>query len=179
MRPESDVWKGPAVVIGQDGPVVLVKHGGNLVRAHKIRTQLCRERSELDDDAEIVTENNINSETAQATLETVEPEYERNYETETITDRLENNTDQVQNDNHSPAPENVILEQHNEEPMSTVSEQESTSQNVSIKLKPGQKVNYKNIDGENVSATIVNRAGKATGKYKDWYNVTYTTLSNL
>ena len=34
-RSENNKWKGPAKVIGQDGPVrCLIRHGGQLVRAH-------------------------------------------------------------------------------------------------------------------------------------------------
>ena len=38
-RPDSQEWKGPGTVIGQDGPVVFVRHGGTLVRVHKCRLQ--------------------------------------------------------------------------------------------------------------------------------------------
>lgn len=40
-RPDNQEWKGPGVVIGQDGPVVFVRHGGMLVRVHKCRLRLC------------------------------------------------------------------------------------------------------------------------------------------
>ena len=36
-RPDNDEWKGPAAVIGQDGPVVFLKHGGSHIRVHKCR----------------------------------------------------------------------------------------------------------------------------------------------
>ena len=38
-RPDSQRWKGPGTVIGQDGPAVFVRHGGTLVRVHKCRLQ--------------------------------------------------------------------------------------------------------------------------------------------
>ena len=38
-RPDSQKWKGPGTVIGQDGPVVFVRHGGTLVRVQKCRLQ--------------------------------------------------------------------------------------------------------------------------------------------
>ena len=36
-RPDCKEWKGPGTVIGQDGPVVFIRHGGTLVRVHKCR----------------------------------------------------------------------------------------------------------------------------------------------
>lgn len=39
-RADSPEWKGPGVVIGQDGAVVFVRHGGTLVREHQSR--LCK-----------------------------------------------------------------------------------------------------------------------------------------
>ena len=33
-RNNSNEWKGPGTVIGQDGQQVLVKHGGSYVRVH-------------------------------------------------------------------------------------------------------------------------------------------------
>jgi hypothetical protein len=36
-RVASNEWKGPGTVIGQDGLVVFVKHGGSYVRVHKSR----------------------------------------------------------------------------------------------------------------------------------------------
>ena len=34
---ESDKWKGPGVIIGQDGAVVFVRHGGAVVKVHRTR----------------------------------------------------------------------------------------------------------------------------------------------
>lgn len=36
-RADSTEWKGPAVVISQDGSVVFIRHGGILVRVHQSR----------------------------------------------------------------------------------------------------------------------------------------------
>ena len=33
-RSDNNKWKGPSKVIGQDGPVVFIRHGGQLVKAH-------------------------------------------------------------------------------------------------------------------------------------------------
>ncbi|XP_062575311.1 uncharacterized protein LOC134267393 [Saccostrea cucullata] len=36
-RPDSEKWKGPGVVIGQDGSVIFVRYGGICVRVHQCR----------------------------------------------------------------------------------------------------------------------------------------------
>ena len=33
-RSDNNKWKGPAKVIGQDGPVIFIRHGGQIVKAH-------------------------------------------------------------------------------------------------------------------------------------------------
>ena len=46
-RPDSRKWRGPGVVIGQDGAVVFVRHGGICVRVHQCRlTKVNTDRSE-------------------------------------------------------------------------------------------------------------------------------------
>ena len=39
-------WRGPAVVLGQDGQQVLVKHGGTYVRVHPCRLNLARQSTQ-------------------------------------------------------------------------------------------------------------------------------------
>ena len=46
-RADCTEWKGPGVVIGQDGVVVFVKHGGILVRVHQSR--LCKVNRQNED----------------------------------------------------------------------------------------------------------------------------------
>ena len=41
---DSPRWKGPAKVIGQDGPVVFIRHGGKHIKAHSCRVQLVKEK---------------------------------------------------------------------------------------------------------------------------------------
>ena len=40
MRRSKNKWHGPAVVLGQDGQQVLVKHGGVYIRVHPCRLKL-------------------------------------------------------------------------------------------------------------------------------------------
>lgn len=36
-RMDCPEWKGPGIVIGQDGEVVFVRHGGTCIRVHHLR----------------------------------------------------------------------------------------------------------------------------------------------
>ena len=36
-KEKADRWKGPARLIGQDGRVVIVRHGGQVYRVHEVR----------------------------------------------------------------------------------------------------------------------------------------------
>ena len=38
-RSDNNKWKGPAKVIGQDGPVVFIRHSGQLVKTHICQIQ--------------------------------------------------------------------------------------------------------------------------------------------
>ena len=44
-RNDSPRWKGPAKVIGQDGLVVFIRHGGKHMKVHSCRVQLVKEKS--------------------------------------------------------------------------------------------------------------------------------------
>lgn len=67
-RPNCQEWKGPATVIGQDGPVIFVRHGGMVVRVHKCRMSKIDEHGSLEsrqtdpnpeDNGEKALENNV------------------------------------------------------------------------------------------------------------------------
>ena len=45
-RIDSSEWKGPGIVIGQDGAVIFVRHGGTYVRVHQSRIQKIDKPSE-------------------------------------------------------------------------------------------------------------------------------------
>ena len=51
---------------------------------------------------------------------------------------------------------------------------ENVPQKNVLKLKPGQVITFKKPDQEEkCTATVLSRAGKATGKYSNWYNIHY------
>jgi hypothetical protein len=131
-RPDSAEWKGPGTVIGQDGVVVFVRHGGTYVRVHQCRLQKAK-----NNDFEKVNDTSSNSDKMDNTS---------NEDTEIIQDE----DDEVEQKEKLPRPKN-------------------------IQVKIGQTIRFQTSENEDTFVCkILSRAGKATGRYKDWFNVEYT-----
>ena len=56
-RPDGNEWKGPGTVIGQDGVVLFVRHGGMMIRVHQCRLTKTVETLKKDDKKSVVKEN--------------------------------------------------------------------------------------------------------------------------
>ena len=149
-RQDSPEWKGPGVVIGQDGVVVFVRHAGMLVRVHQCRLQkapcsFAENPEEKPPKADVNAQSERYHDSSQAT---------RGY--------IEEIDDEVRDQND---------DDHTSEAMSQTPGISNTS---NLKIKPGQKVTYKDQHtGNVVSAKVLGRAGKATGRNKDWFNLEY------
>ena len=110
-RNDSHEWHGPGVVIGRDGKIVLVRHGGVYVRAHACRlTQIpvsgrARENSyENGDKIKLVQKNPDYNSKLDLPLEGKEsniPEFEP---AGTLEDSLDTMADVSQNDSIDPSP---------------------------------------------------------------------------
>jgi transposase InsO family protein len=160
-RPDNREWKGPGRVIGQDGKIVFVRHGGVLVRVHVCRLRKCSETYSH-------TANNESSE---------------NQQRSDGESKLKSNI-VIGSDDHSSVTEAEIAVQvdSQEQPTKqTESEQvndETQRQGLNIvqshKIKPGQCIAFRNDSlADKVTARVISRAGKATGKHKHWYNLEY------
>lgn len=55
--PNGKEWKGPGTVIGQNGVVIFVRHGGMMIRVHQCRLTKTVETLEKDDKKSVVKEN--------------------------------------------------------------------------------------------------------------------------
>ena len=88
-RLESRKWKGPAVVLGQDGKQVLVKHAGQYVRVHPCRLTLEKETIVGAKDSGAQVKNNI---------------LEGKKETRKVTFRSEDEEESIRNDVEVEAP---------------------------------------------------------------------------
>ncbi|XP_039900576.1 uncharacterized protein LOC120741662 [Simochromis diagramma] len=165
-RVDCTEWKGPGVVIGQDGTVVFVRHGGTLVRVHQSRLTKVDSQtgdkqishSTTDDDNKDAVEND----------DTDTPDGEQSIsEEEDITIDRETNTTENMSVTHTT--ENMSVTQTANEP-STPTDHVSAN----VKLRSGQLIAFTNRDnGVQHTARVLGRAGKAKGQYKNWYNVQY------
>jgi transposase InsO family protein len=111
---DSKEWKGPGTVIGADGMVVFVRHGGTYVRVHKLRLSRVREtEGETQEDSETESENTEQK-----------PEVE---------DMQATDIKKIGN-------------------------------------MVGKIIGYQTPEGP-VKAKVISRAGKASGKNRDWFNL--------
>jgi len=140
-RPDGQEWKGPGTVIGQDGVVVFVRHGGSYVRVHQCRLQSlknvefeCDQRSRKN---KLVEKEQVIQQCSTSSSDAVLAEeqwfgFEDDFET---TDRLKN---------------------------------------TETKIKPGEVLQFRDLASGNLYvAKVLSRAGKVSGKYKNWYNLEY------
>ena len=148
---QNNRWRGPCTVIGRDSSVIFIRHSGRVLKAH---ARLLRRRNEHLLAAE-VRESSDDSEDVEANENCRNTDNERKYNDESDSD------EDVADHNESknlPYP--------------------STSPEKSKVPKAGQKVKIWDESGKWKTAEITGRAGKASGKLKDWFNIQYDD-SNL
>lgn len=143
------------MVIGQDGPVIFVRHGGTCVRVHQCR----------------IVKTNLTEESGTP----VKNESVKNNVQLKLKQQMEDKG-QVEDDDSSD-DEDENLEQQNDGPV--LGEQNNVpivdeQNDESLNLKKGQVVKYQDIHNrENCVAKVMGRAGKATGNNRIWYNLSY------
>ena len=154
-RVDCHEWKGPGVVIGQDGAVVFVRHGGTCIRVHHLRLR----KVNAPNMEQHVTEDDPENDT----------DFEQGEETE---DNNANNTEhtvsQVQQRFMQIDPAEMTTRGQNEAENLT----NDIDHRTDFSLKAGQIVKYQD-SGILHTAKVLGHAGKATGKYKHWYNIKY------
>ena len=175
-------WKGPGTVIGQDGKVVVIRHGGSTVKVHSSR----------------VVEKNVTPEFEDGKSELLDfiRKYFGNQEVEDKDDAL--NSEKCLNqssgkvgktttpvivsddlgDKSQAVPSNTQVipsDTTQSEVMAEAKENDSHNKGVKLKSeipKVGQRIRFlENNTNEWDFATVVSRAGKATGKYSKWINI--------
>lgn len=172
-RPDSQKWRGPGVVIGEDGPVVFVRHGGSLVRVHKCRLRkdghpVSHSQSESTGTGESDTHDTVNNETDDDTVIPPNASQQHGEVSETESDHEREEHDCENDHDATGRQENEVCEQL------PVIRQNFTA------LKLGDRISYTHSEtGENIQAKITSRAGKATGKNSTWYNVKCLMPENL
>ncbi|ESO92708.1 hypothetical protein LOTGIDRAFT_175654 [Lottia gigantea] len=147
-REGKDRWLGPGSVVFQDGKVVFVRHGGVFIRTSPNR--LIKKNSGI----AIKSDTNLNIESA--------------------TDTTKQDINEIRLDISAPQ-DNVQCV-----PSETLAKNDGLSSgcgNDAIgvnhkNLRPDDVIEYKIDDSPDwIQATVLNRAGKATGSYRNKYNV--------
>ena len=197
-RNDNPRWKGPAKVIGQDGPVVFIRHGGKHIKAHSCRVQLVKERCLKGSneprtytvEKRKVTLNDIEGSNVPHTVEKRKPTINdiegKTYEDDS--DDMEGDSDICDVPDSQSAPEQsqeLSTEQVQDSNIETLQRDKSNAEShqteqarvemprkVISKFSNGETVTF-SLNGENYTVKILNKAGKAGGKYKNTFNVEY------
>ena len=156
-RDDNQRWKGPAKVLGQDGPVVFLRHGSRYIKAHTCRVQHTKPFIQSD------------------TKETPSAKKDGKISTAKVP--------KPTNDNDSDSDDETVESQYT--PQNETSESQSTpatsnqstdptpARSEVLKLKANEDISFQNKDGQHFTAKVLSRAGKATGQYPNWYNIQY------
>ena len=153
-RNDSRKWKGPGRVIGSESSNVLIKHGSNYVRVHACRV-LMPESNATGKKEEAAKKLNEDSSKIQQ-----EKDDSEGYESEEIKKVV------AEKDEDSK-----IREESESETQAKLNSTQSGATNERGVLKKGTKIIFKPLNGSWDEGTIVRRTGKATGKYKDYWEI--------
>ena len=156
-RNEQHEWHGPAVVLGRDGKLFMLRHAGVLVRVHECR--LCN--SNVPGSEEIVPENNVSQNHG------------------IIGNESENRFCEL-DDNCCVAPESNRLNPDLTEDVqerrvqgNIVEQTVSNPNDGKLNIKIGQRI-AGTMNGDQVSGKVHSRAGKASGQYRNYYNIEFS-----
>ncbi len=165
-RVDCPEWKGPGTVIGQDGAVVFVRHGGTCIRVHRLRLRKVNTESEDQHATKTDVENDTDIKQGQEFAES----------NRQLTEETENEVQQEVRQMEDTRGQNEA-EQHTSDNTETPS---GTKLETVVSLQNGQIIKYSdNEKGILCTAKVLGRAGKATGKYKNWYNLLLIEPTNV
>ena len=170
-REGKERWLGPATVVFQEGKVVFVRHGGIFVRVSPNRIERVNEileRHESGDAVQtehkegVVETNEEETEEESPVSEVIAapvPAEDQNYE---APDR--------NSENQLSVTDQELQTVSSETATGSVENDRDTDRNTerSTRVKVNDNIRYK-LGDEWVNGTIISRAGKASGKYKNWY----------
>ena len=166
-RNDSNKWKGPGKVIGQDGQQVLVKHGSVYVRVHPCRltlksTQL--QPTDFEDGGQL--EHAEDAVVEKERQENIDAESSDGEDNEEVTTR-----DEVSQ--HIEESRDSNISQHiNSRTASKIPRFMSKGGAQPSRPKVNQRISYLLSGSDSWKKGIIkSKAGKKTGKYKNWLNV--------
>ena len=175
-RDDNNKWRGPGRVVGQDGPVVFVRHGSRYVKAHICHVQPASSSDIAADNAKVgdrnypklnsVVEENTGIAKEKPTAKDLEHSDDDSNEKQEVQDQLLEDM-QPQNENQ------IVLSSE------LASENNIVPQSTHLKLNKKNVIEFSLEDGNRYKAKIMNRAEKSTGLYKNAYNIEYTSPEHL
>ena len=149
-RNGEDKWRGPARVIGKDGKVNVLRHGGQMVRAH-----ICRVKGVVDQ--------------SDSALNNIDGDEDTNTETNRIVRPVTQSQDDDSEDNNENEESTTVEDSGRE--VTPVADDTEESERQKVIPKVGKRYEVTLVESnEKINVKILSRAGKASGKYKDCYN---------
>ena len=184
----DDDWKGPGVIIGQDGVVVIIRHGGAIIRAHSTRV-LKRINPTADSlntsPLPMIKSVAANTESNSVLSKPLAIEFQNDDANAVIPCKTEiksiglnqkmTNLSDFSGDSASSSitsGQQLNFDEGIENTLNNLpmSETESVKMTDLSKANVGTKVSF-HLDGERFSGTVVSRAGKAGGRHRNWRNI--------
>ena len=184
----KNAWKGPGTVIGQEGQQILIKHSSSYIRVHpcnvKLRTNDTIPLSALECPNESKPNSMNNIDSSNKNIISCERNQDINYDhnSDSINIPVVNIIDQ---DSSEISNGNIDLTEHQNinntssiqsedksesiEPSLDCEENQFLANNVKPKINNYVECVTRN-NGDKKQLQIISRAGKATGKYPNWYN---------
>ena len=159
-------WRGPGKIVGTENAVIFIRHGGSLIKEHRKKFRQCQE--DHSHDFQKVSRDEPNGK-------------------ESLTSGTEN----------KGVIDTVILEDEDEESSGMLEDIDSSKSSVQEMLtdylpssgaknfvvKVGERLDFTSgeagFEGEKIQAIVKSRGGKASGQYKNWWNVEYTKPEEL
>ena len=173
-RGQKKEWKGPAKVIGQEGKIVLVRHGVAYYRCHPCQLRKCieSEASAQPKTAEMKAGKNVDSAIVYRAPDRIELEDESSDDTD------DGGTPEAQNERQSSAMSHHQGDECTEETSedSQISVEPTSGGDLeriqnTAKPNPKQHIEYELKDGSVCRATILSSQPKRGGKWGNWINI--------
>lgn len=155
-RNDARRWKGPGKVIGHDSSNILIKHGANYVRVHACR--VLPDKVTPQDIGEAVSSGSEEKGTDEETAQNHDTEPE-NRDSASGEDLETSSETEVQPSGFGER-RNIQRQERKDD--------EVQSQN---KLKKGMLIELRTVNGDWEKGEVLRRTGKATGRYKDYWEI--------
>ena len=173
-RDDNQAWKGPATVLGQDGPVVFIRQGSHYIKAHTCRVQPSNVNSYIETETtnrDLFSERHITDKVNQ------NDSNKKDLRSTSIANE-EDSDDEIISSPQSESVSIVNIPPSSQNDIKPISESEEMRQE-NLKPKTNDEISFTNDNNEHGIAKIIGPAGKSTGKYKLWKNIEYEEPETL